>query len=260
MKERIDRSCPWLAGLIALAAGVFYLVGAAEGSIHGYYSPAAVAMSQNLHNFLYGAVDTAGWSGLDKIPGSLWPQAASVAIFGYSSWSILVPEVLASVATIVLIYLAVARWLNRPAGVVAAAMYATTPLVAACAQVNVPESWLALTFALTAYLAVRAVQSGRLWWLVGAGLAIAAAFQVKMLQGWTIWPAVIIAYLIAAPVTFWARVWHLLVAGVVSLVASLWWVLLVTFTPASDRPWVGGTDYNSPWEMVFGYNGLGRFG
>ena len=70
----------------------------------------------------------------------------------------------------------------------------------------------------------------------------------------------IIAYLIAAPVTFWARVWHLLVAGVVSLVASLWWVLLVTFTPASDRPWVGGTDYNSPWEMVFGYNGLGRFG
>ena len=74
------------------------------------------------------------------------------------------------------------------------------------------------------------------------------------------WPAVIIVYLIAAPGTPWKRIWHLLVAGVISLIASLSWVILVWLTPADSRPWVGGSDTNSPWEMVFGYNGLGRFG
>lgn len=260
MIMRVRRLAPWAVAAIALAAGVLYLVAIREGAVHGYYSPASAGMAFDWHNFIYGSADTAGFAGVDKIPGSLWPQALSISIFGYSTWALLIPEVLASVATIVFLYLSVARWLGTMTGVIAALIYACTPVVAAVAQVNVPEAWFALPLTIASYFTIRAVQSGKLWWLIGSGLAIAVAFQVKMLQAWLLWPAVIIVYLIAAPVTLWKRIWHLLVAGAISLVGSLSWVLLVWLTPANSRPWVGGSDTNSPWEMVFGYNGLGRFG
>ena len=260
MIMRVRRLAPWAVAAIALAAGVLYLVAIREGAVHGYYSPASAGMAFDWHNFIYGSADTAGFAGVDKIPGSLWPQALSISIFGYSTWALLIPEVLASVATIVFLYLSVARWLGTMTGVIAALIYACTPVVAAVAQVNVPEAWFALPLTIAGYFTIRAVQSGKLWWLIGSGLAIAVAFQVKMLQAWLLWPAVIIVYLIAAPVTLWKRIWHLLVAGAISLVGSLSWVLLVWLTPANSRPWVGGSDTNSPWEMVFGYNGLGRFG
>jgi 4-amino-4-deoxy-L-arabinose transferase-like glycosyltransferase len=260
MPLRVQRLAPWAVAAIAIAAGILYLVAIREGAVHGYYSPASAGMAFNWHNFIFGSADTAGFAGVDKIPGSLWPQALSVSIFGYSTWALLIPEVLASVATIVVLYLAVARWLGKMTGVIAALMYACTPVVAAVAQVNVPEAWFALPLTIAAYFTIRAVQSGKLWWLIGSGLAIAAAFQVKMLQAWLLWPAVIVVYLIAAPATPWKRIWQLLLAGAVSLFASLSWVILVWLTPAASRPWVGGSDSNSPWEMVFGYNGLGRFG
>ena len=44
------------------------------------------------------------------------------------------------------------------------------------------------------------------------------------------------------------------------LAVSLSWIALYTFTPASDRPYVDGSTDNSAAAMVFGYNGLERFG
>jgi hypothetical protein len=50
-----------------------------------------------------------------------------------------------------------------------------------------------------------------------------------------------------------------LAAGGVSLCAvGGAWPLLVTLTPAADRPWISGTSDNSVWSLIFGYNGLGR--
>ena len=37
-------------------------------------------------------------------------------------------------------------------------------------------------------------------------------------------------------------------------------IALYTFTPAADRPYVDGSADNSAVAMVFGYNGLERFG
>lgn len=262
MTSRVDRRYPIAVGVIAVVAAAAYLWAARNGTVHNYYTPAAVSMSQSLSSFLFGAYDSSGFAGIDKIPGALWPQAASVAVFGYSTWAILVPEAIASALTVILCYLGVARWLGRPTGLAAAAVYATTPLVVALAQTNVPEPWFALCLAAAAYLALRAVQSpGRgLWWLMGTGLAIGAAFQVKMLEAWILVPAVFVPYLVAARPRALTRLWHVVATGVVTLAASLWWVLLISAVPSADRPWVGGSNGDSAWEMVFGYNGLGRFG
>ncbi len=51
---------------------------------------------------------------------------------------------------------------------------------------------------------------------------------------------------------------QLLAGGVAMVIVGLAWPLLVTLTPAADRPWMSGTADNSIWSLIFGYNGLGR--
>jgi 4-amino-4-deoxy-L-arabinose transferase-like glycosyltransferase len=89
---------------------------------------------------------------------------------------------------------------------------------------------------------------------------VGVGFQAKMLQAWMILPALAVGYLVVAPVPFLRRLWQVGVAGVVMLAVSLSWIALYTFTPASDRPYVDGSTDNSAFAMVFGYNGLERFG
>ena len=40
--------------------------------------------------------------------------------------------------------------------------------------------------------------------------------------------------------------------------AAGWWVAIVELTPASMRPYIGGSQTNSVLELTFGYNGFGR--
>ncbi len=51
---------------------------------------------------------------------------------------------------------------------------------------------------------------------------------------------------------------QLLAGGAAMAVVGLAWPLLVTLTPAADRPWISGTSDNSIWSLIFGYNGFGR--
>jgi hypothetical protein len=51
---------------------------------------------------------------------------------------------------------------------------------------------------------------------------------------------------------------QLLAGGAALLVAAGWWVAIVQFTPAADRPYVGGSTNNSVLQLALGYNGLGR--
>ncbi len=249
-----------IALAISAVAAIVYVIACREGAIHGYYTPAAISMSKNWHNFFYGAYDPSGFISVDKIPGSMWPAALGIKIFGQNTWSVLVPEALASAATVYVMYRAVTEWVGERAGVLAAAIYATSPVVAAVAQVNVPDTWLALYLSLGALWGTKALRDGSQKNLIIAGLWFAAGFQVKMLQGWLVWPGLIVAFLFCAPGTMRSRVRKLCVAGMISLITSLSWILLVTLTPSGSRPFVGGSDGNSAWEMVFGYNGLGRFG
>src|SRR5688572_25990279 len=95
---------PELAALLVLA-GVLYLWALdRNGFANEYYSAAVRSMSESWHAFLYGAFDTAGVMTVDKPPLALWAQAASVRLFGFSSWSMLAPQALMGVATVALGY------------------------------------------------------------------------------------------------------------------------------------------------------------
>src|ERR1700712_2890596 len=75
-----------------------------NGFANTYYSAAVRSMAGSWHDFLYNAFDPSGVQTLDKPPAALWVQALSVRVFGYSSWSMLVPQALMGVGTVALAY------------------------------------------------------------------------------------------------------------------------------------------------------------
>jgi hypothetical protein len=79
-----------------------------------------------------------------------------------------------------------------------------------------------------------------------------------MLQALLVVPGFALVYLVAAPITLGRRVRHLLGAGLALLLSAGWWVAIVELVPESWRPYIGGSQNNSVWELIWGYNGLGR--
>ena len=94
--------------------------------------------------------------------------------------------------------------------------------------------------------------------MVLAGSLVGLGFLAKMMQAFFVVPAFGLVYLLAAPTPVRRRIWQLLLAGVAMFVAAAWWVVAVTLTPASARPYIGGSQHNSILELIFGYNGFGR--
>jgi 4-amino-4-deoxy-L-arabinose transferase-like glycosyltransferase len=71
-------------------------------------------------------------------------------------------------------------------------------------------------------------------------------------------PAFALAYLVAAPGSLVRRITQLLCGGLAMVVSAGWCIAIVEFVPARYGPYVGGSEKNSVWELIWGYNGLGR--
>jgi 4-amino-4-deoxy-L-arabinose transferase-like glycosyltransferase len=250
---------PTLLLLTVAAAGV-YALGLRNGQLHGYYAPAVRSMSESWWAFFYGGYDPAASITLDKLPGAFQIQALSARIFGFSTFSVLLPQVIESALTVLVLYAVVRRWMGPAAGILAAAAFATTPIVAALAHAQISDTLLTLLLVLAAYAWQRAVDSGRLRWLLLSGVWVGLAFQTKMVQAWGVLPALALGYLIAARGSLWRRVGHVAMAGVVTFAVSMWWIVLMLLVPASSRPYIDGSTDNSPLSMVFDYNLFGRYG
>jgi 4-amino-4-deoxy-L-arabinose transferase-like glycosyltransferase len=182
-----------------------------------------------------------------------------VRLFGLSSWSILLPQALAGVATVVVLYRSVRRWMGAPAGLMAAAAMALAPVAVVMFRYNNPDALLVLLAVSALAMGFRAVESGRLPWLLGAFALTGLAFLTKTTQALLVVPALGFAYLVAAPIRLRRRFVHLALGLVVLAAAAGWWIAAVQLTPAAARPYTAGTVGNSPLEYaLFGYNGIER--
>lgn len=255
------RPARWAQGALAVllvVAGTVYSLGIHLGLIHNYYGPAVYSMAHSWKAFFWGAFDGSTIT-MDKIPGAFWIQALSVRIFGWSNWSVLFPQVLQALAAVAILFATVRRWAGDVAALFAAAALATTPVVAALAHSQIVDTQLMLLTVAAAWAWTRAMQKGSGRWLALAGVLVGLGFNAKMAQAWGVLPALAIAYLLFAPGKAGRRWIQTLVAGVVTAVASLWWVIVASLVPASSRPWIDGASDNSVWTMVFEYNLLGRY-
>jgi 4-amino-4-deoxy-L-arabinose transferase-like glycosyltransferase len=162
------------------------------------------------------------------------------------------------VATVWLLYLTVRRWHGPAAGLLAGAVLATTPVATLMFRFNNPDALLMLLLVAGVYGMLRALERGSTWWLIFAGSAVGFGFLTKMLQALLVVPAFGLAYLLFAPTGWVRRLVQLLAAGAAVIVSAGWWVAIVTLTPASWRPYIGGSQNNSILELTLGYNGFGR--
>ena len=105
----------------------------------------------------------------------------------------------------------------------------------------------------------RALEDGRTALDRRAGALVGFAFLAKELQAFLVLPAFGLVYLIAGPPKLRAadRAGRRCSAST-TLVAGGWWVAIVQLWPASSRPYIGGSQNNSFWNVLFGYNGFGR--
>jgi 4-amino-4-deoxy-L-arabinose transferase-like glycosyltransferase len=261
LRGRVDDPAWARPALLALlvATGLLYAVDlAASGWANAFYSAAVQASTKSWKAFFFGSFDSSNFITVDKPPASLWVMDISARLFGVNSWSILVPQALAGVASVALLYAAVKRWFGAAAGLLAGVILALTPVAVLIFRFNNPDALLTLVLIGAAYALTRAVERGRTSWLVLAASLIGLGFLTKMLQALIVVPGFALIYLIAAPTPLRRRVLQLLGAGVALVVSAGWWVAIVALWPASSRPYIGGSQDNSILNLIFGYNGFGR--
>ncbi len=247
-----------LGGILLLAVCMdFYRLG--QNGFDTYYPPAVRSMMDNWHNFFFAAYDPGGFTSLDKPPVGFWLQVLSAKIFGLNAVSVLLPQALAGVLSVLLLYSLVRRHFGVVAGLLAALALAISPVSVVTNRNSTIDSTLALTLLVGAWAVMRAAESGRLRWLLFSALIVGIGFNIKMLEAYLVVPAFGLLYLLAAPTSVRKRVLHLALALLLLLVVSFSWVLAVDLTPATLRPYIGGkTQGDSELSLALGYNGLQR--
>ena len=250
---------PALLGIAAVAA-LLYARNIAQAGLAPFYSVAVKSMSVSWKAFFYGAFGPGATITIDKLAGSFLPQALSARIFGFHPWSLALPQVIEGVVAVLVMYRVVRRWAGTVPGLLAAGIFAATPIAASMFGHSMEDGALTMCLVLAADSWQRAVMEGpaalavlggrlgrpRLPGQDAAGLDDPAGAGARLPAG--------------RAGGLGRRLWHLGVAGLVMLAVSLSWIALYTFTPAADRPYVDGSTNNSAIAMVFGYNGVERFG
>ena len=248
---------PTLLAIVALASVLCLWNLTRDGYSNEYYAAATKAGSESWKAWFFGALDPGSFITVDKPPLSLWLSGLSARVLGYSSFSILLPEALCTIAAVGLLYATVRRSFGAKAGLIAAAALALTPVTIAIGRVNNPDALLILLLVGSAYLMQRALESGKTKHLAWCGALVGLAFMTKLLQGWMVVPALGLVYLIAGPPRIAVRARQLLVAGAAMVAVSAAWPVAVTLWPGS-KPYIGGSTNGSIWNLIFGYDGFGR--
>jgi len=249
---------PVLLGLLAVTAGLYLWALGALGWGNEFYAAAAQAGTQSWKALLFGSFDSGNAITVDKPPTAMWVMGLSGRIFGFNSWSMLVPQALMGVASVGLLYAAVRRTSGPVAGLLAGSVLALTPVAALMFRFNNPDALLVVLLVAAAYCIVRALDGHSRRWVAMAGVALGFAFLAKLLQAFLIIPALALVVLIAVPGSIWRRLGDLGVGLLAMVVSAGWYVALVSLWPADSRPYIGGSTDNSLLELALGYNGLGR--
>jgi len=142
-----------------------------------YYAAAVRSMLDSWHNFLFNAFDPAGFVSIDKPPVAIWLQVASAKLFGFGALSILLAQVMAGLAAVLIVYFLVRKYWGRTAGAIAALSLALSPVNVAVDRSNNTESCLILVLLAGVWLGMRAAETGRLALLCAAMAAIGIGFN-----------------------------------------------------------------------------------
>ena len=173
----------------------------ASGYANDFYAAAVQAGTQSWKAWLFGSLDSGNAITVDKPPASLWVMVLCARIFGFSSWSLLVPQALMGVASVALLRAAVRRWAG-PARACSPARCWRDPGRRADVPLRQPrcDAGAAARRRRLRDGAGDRRRSARLDVVAGAaGAAVGFGFLTKMGQALLVVPAFGLAYLVAGP-------------------------------------------------------------
>ncbi|MER5506053.1 glycosyltransferase family 39 protein [Streptomyces sp. NPDC002766] len=250
-------SLPALVAILALAA-VLYAWNLSGSGMNTFYSGAIWAGTQSWKAWFFGSLDPGNFLTVDKPPFALMVMGLSCRVFGFGTWQMMAPQIGAALATIWILHSSVKRVWGHVAATVAALVLALTPITVAINRDNNPDTLLVFLMVAGAALALRATRDERLLPLLGSAACFGLAFNTKLLAGWIALPVVFALYVYASKAPWAKRIVNLLTAALVLAVSSFWWAIAVSLVPAADRPYIGGSTDGSAWDLIMGYDGLGR--
>ncbi len=168
---------PALAAILVLAAALYTWGLDRNGLANEYYSAAVQAATQSWKAFFFGSLDAGNFITVDKPPLALWVMGLSARLFGLSSWSLLLPEALAGVITVALLFDAVRRSCGAVAGLVSALVMALTPVAVVMFRFNNPDALLTLLLVASGWAVLRAQTTARTRWLLISAAMLGLAFN-----------------------------------------------------------------------------------
>src|SRR5215210_573507 len=174
-----------LTAILALSAFVNLFQLTNEGYGNTYYAATVKNMLTSWRNFFFVSFD-AGFVTVDKPPLGFWIQAASAKVFGFHAWSILLPQAIAGVLSVGLLYQLVRRACGPVAGLLAALTLALTPISIAISRHNNLEGLLVLDLLLAAWAFVLAAETGRLRLLLLGAVLVGLGFNIKMMEAFLV--------------------------------------------------------------------------
>src|SRR5450755_3723895 len=133
---------PALIALLVCTAAAYLWDLSASGYSNSFYAAAVQAGNKSWKAFFFGSLDSSSFITVDKPPASIWVMALSGRIFGFSSWSMLIPQALEGVLAVALLYAAVKRWFGAGTGLLAGALMAITPVAALMFRFSNPDALL----------------------------------------------------------------------------------------------------------------------
>jgi 4-amino-4-deoxy-L-arabinose transferase-like glycosyltransferase len=270
---------PLLWAVLILAGFLYSWDLSRNGNANTFYAAAVLSGTESWKAFFFGSLDSASFITVDKPPFAFWAMGISARIFGFNSWSLLLPQAAEGVAAVAVVYAAVRRNVAGltgergayAAGLIAALTLTLTPVVVAINRDDNPDTMLTLLLALGAWGVLESLRASRpdrdpeqegkghpLAWLMLSAVAFGLAFNTKMLEGFIPLPAVAVVYLAAANGRLRTRIGRLLAAGGVLAVITLAWMTIVDLIPKSSRPYVSGSTNDTVWNLAVDYNGFGR--
>ena len=129
-----------------------------------YYAAGIRSMLDNWHNFFFVSYDPGGFVTIDKPPLGFWLQVVSAKLLGFTPFSVFLPQAIAGVLSVLLLYYLVRRHFDVVAGLLAALALALSPISVVTNRNITIDSTLALVLLVGAWAVMQAAETGRLRW------------------------------------------------------------------------------------------------
>lgn len=229
-----------------------------EGYGNTYYAAGVKSMLMNFKNFFFVSFDPSGFVTIDKPPIGFWLQATSAKIFGFSGFSIILPQALSGVISVFLIYYIVKNSFGSSKGLLCALCLAITPIFVAASRNNTIDNDLVLCLLLSVLFLTKSIKNNSLKYLILSFVFIGLGFNVKMSEAYLILPALYLTYLLSSNLVLRKKILNLCAATLVLVIVSFSWALAVDAVPTKDRPFVGSSTNNTVTELILGHNGFER--